>query len=107
VGPAWYGLDGTVLGAIAANGVINIIITKKREEHPRWPRQRRPQLRSERGGSGQDGWKSVRGGYRSNWDLSPRDAGTVQGDLQEGQDGQNMTAVIPQRTASRLPNGLT
>ena len=47
------------------------------------------------GGSAQDGWQSVHGGFRSDWDLSPRDTLTVQGDLQEGREGQNMTAVMP------------
>jgi iron complex outermembrane receptor protein len=47
------------------------------------------------GGSAQDGWQSVHGGFRSDWDLSPRDTLTVQGDLQEAREGQNMTTVIP------------
>ena len=55
------------------------------------------------GGSAQDGWQSVHGGFRSDWDLSPRDTVTVQGDLQEGREGQNMTSVIP----SALPLELT
>jgi len=55
------------------------------------------------GGSAQDGWKLVHGGFRSDWDLSPRDTMTIQGDLQEGREGQNMTAVIP----SALPLELT
>jgi iron complex outermembrane receptor protein len=46
------------------------------------------------GGSAQDGWQSVHGGFRSDWVLSPRDTLTVQGDLQEGREGQNLTAVI-------------
>jgi iron complex outermembrane recepter protein len=47
------------------------------------------------GGSAQDGWKSVHGGFRSDWVLSPRDTVTVQGDLQESREGQNLTAVVP------------
>jgi iron complex outermembrane receptor protein len=46
------------------------------------------------GGSAHDGWQSVHGGFRSDWVLSPRDTLTVQGDLQEGREGQNLTAVI-------------
>jgi len=46
------------------------------------------------GGSAHDGWRSVHGGFRSDWVLSPRDTLTVQGDFQEGREGQNLTAVI-------------
>ena len=46
------------------------------------------------GGSAKDGWQSVHGGFRSDWVLSPRDTLTVQGDLQESREGQNLTAVI-------------
>jgi iron complex outermembrane recepter protein len=45
-------------------------------------------------GSAHDGWKSAHGGFRSDWVLSPRDTLTVQGDLQEGREGQNLTAVV-------------
>jgi iron complex outermembrane recepter protein len=55
------------------------------------------------GGSAQDGWQSVHGGFRSDWDVSARDTVTVQGDLQEGREGQNMTTVIP----AALPLELT
>lgn len=47
------------------------------------------------GGSAQDGWKSVHAGFRSDWVLSPRDTVTVQGDLLETREGQNLTAVVP------------
>jgi len=33
------------------------------------------------GASGFDGWSRIHGGFRSDWDLSPRDSLTVQGDL--------------------------
>lgn len=33
------------------------------------------------GTTGQDGWSRIHGGFRSDWDLSPRDSLTVQGDL--------------------------
>jgi len=46
------------------------------------------------GGSARDGWQSVHGGFRSDWILSPQDTLTVQGDLQEGREGQNLTVVI-------------
>ena len=55
------------------------------------------------GGSAQDGWQSLHGGFRSDWVLSPNDTVTVQGDLQESREGQNLTAVIP----SALPLELT
>jgi iron complex outermembrane recepter protein len=55
------------------------------------------------GGSAQDGWQSVHGGFRSDWILSPRDTLTVQGDLQEGREGQNLTTVM----ANQLPLELT
>jgi iron complex outermembrane receptor protein len=55
------------------------------------------------GGSAQDGWQSLHGGFRSDWVLSPRDTLTVQGDLQESREGQNLTTVIP----SALPLELT
>jgi iron complex outermembrane recepter protein len=51
------------------------------------------------GGSAEDGWHSEHGGFRSDWDLSPHDTLTVQGDLQEGRQGQNITTLI----ASALP----
>jgi iron complex outermembrane receptor protein len=47
------------------------------------------------GGSARDGWQSLHGGFRSDWVLSSRDTITVQGDLQESREGQNLTAVIP------------
>jgi iron complex outermembrane recepter protein len=46
------------------------------------------------GGSAHDGWQSVHGGFRSDWVLSPSDTLTVQGDLQEGREGQNLTVII-------------
>ena len=52
------------------------------------------------GGSAQDGWQSVHGGFRSDWVLSPNDTMTVQGDLQEGREGQNLTALDRERPAS-------
>jgi len=51
------------------------------------------------GGSAEDGWHSTHGGFRSDWDLSPTDTLTVQGDLLQAREGQNQTTVI----ASQLP----
>jgi iron complex outermembrane recepter protein len=51
------------------------------------------------GGSAEDGWHSSHGGFRSDWDLDSRDTLTVQGDLQESEEGQNLTTVI----SSALP----
>jgi iron complex outermembrane recepter protein len=51
------------------------------------------------GGSAEDGWHSDHGGFRSDWNLDSTDTLTVQGDLQEGREGQNITTVI----ASALP----
>lgn len=41
-----------------------------------------------------DGWNAVQGGFRSDWDLSPRDTLTVQGDLLQRKAGQTITSVL-------------
>jgi iron complex outermembrane receptor protein len=51
------------------------------------------------GGSAEDGWHSVHGGFRSDWDLTPKDTMTIQGDFEQNEEGQNITTVI----SSALP----
>jgi iron complex outermembrane receptor protein len=42
------------------------------------------------GTSGLDGWSRIHGGFRSDWDLSPRDSLTVQGDLFSNRGSQTI-----------------
>jgi hypothetical protein len=51
------------------------------------------------GGSAMDGWHSVHGGFRSDWDPTYADTITIQGDLLRSWEGQNITTLI----ASELP----
>jgi iron complex outermembrane recepter protein len=46
------------------------------------------------GGEGADGWHSLHGGFRSDWNLSSVDSLTVQGDLFETREGQTLTTVL-------------
>jgi len=41
-----------------------------------------------------DGWNALRGGFRSDWDLSPRDSLTVEGELYRNGAGQTLTTVL-------------
>jgi len=41
-----------------------------------------------------DGWHLTHGGFRSDWDLSGRDALTVEGDLQGGGEGQTINSFV-------------
>jgi iron complex outermembrane recepter protein len=41
-----------------------------------------------------DGWHGSHGGFRSDWDLSPRDSLTLQGDLFRAGAGQTITTVF-------------
>lgn len=41
-----------------------------------------------------DGWNSLRGGFRSDWNLSPRDSLTVEGELYRNGAGQTLTTVL-------------
>ena len=48
------------------------------------------------GSDSADGWNRVHGGFRSDWDLSPRDALTVQGDLFSNRMSETLrTSFIP------------
>lgn len=50
-----------------------------------------------------DGWRGLHGGFRSDWDLSNRDALTVQGDLYETGEGQTLTTLL----SNHLPDTVT
>jgi iron complex outermembrane recepter protein len=41
-----------------------------------------------------DGWHKSHGGFRSDWDVSPRDTMTVQGDLFDAREGHTIDAVL-------------
>jgi len=55
------------------------------------------------GGRSADGWHASRGGFRSDWVLSPQDTLTVQGDLFQTGEGQTVTALL----ANHLPDAST
>src|SRR5262249_48367374 len=38
-----------------------------------------------------DGWHQIRGGFRSDWTLTPADSLTVQGDMYHSRDGETLT----------------
>jgi iron complex outermembrane recepter protein len=46
------------------------------------------------GGRADDGWRDFQGGFRTDWELSPQDQLTVQGDAQGLKENQPYTAVI-------------
>jgi iron complex outermembrane receptor protein len=43
------------------------------------------------GADAADGWHQIRGGFRSDWTLSPADSLTVQGDMYHSRDGETLT----------------
>jgi len=119
------GPGGTVWGANAMNGVINIITRHSRDTHGTLitvgaGSQRAGEGLLQSGGGvgpegsyrafakyfdvtssslpdGQrasDGWHSWAGGFRSDWDLTPRDSLTVQGDLRETVEGGTSLATF-------------
>ena len=48
-----------------------------------------------------DGGHTLHAGFRSDWDLSPRDTLTVQGDLQNSKEGETYTECSPTRCRDR------
>ena len=49
---------------------------------------------SETGRTAADGWHAFHEGFRTDWQLSPADLLTVQGDLLKTQEGQSLTDVV-------------
>jgi iron complex outermembrane receptor protein len=123
------GPGGTMWGANAVNGVINII-TKRAEgtqggliaagggstDHADTLAQYGGEIGSGSyrvfgrffdignsvfpgGGQAADGWSAWHLGFRSDWDLSPRDALTVQGDFLKTDESQTITTLF----ANALP----
>jgi len=118
------GPGGTVWGANAVNGVINIITKKATdtqgglaslgtgsEDNARALVQYGGKLgkgsyrafgnyfniangQLANGSDSTDGWHAIHGGFRSDWDLSPQDTLTVQGDLFGSSGGQTVTTLF-------------
>jgi iron complex outermembrane receptor protein len=119
------GPGGTVWGANAVNGVINIITSSSKatkgglivagagsEERA----SGLVQYGGDIGGTGSyrafgsyantnnailaggadaaDGWHTVSGGFRSDWDLSNRDTFSIEGNLLQNREGQTVTQVL-------------
>jgi len=118
------GPGGTVWGANAVNGVINIITKKATdtqgglaslgtgsEDNARALVQYGGKLgkgsyrafgnyfnvangQLANGSDSADGWHAIHGGFRSDWDLSQQDTLTVQGDLFGTSEGQTVTTLF-------------
>jgi iron complex outermembrane recepter protein len=55
------------------------------------------------GGEAADGWHMVHGGFRTDWDFSPRDIVMVQGDIYKTGESQTITSLF----ANALPSPFT
>lgn len=119
------GPGGTMWGANAVNGVINIITKSARatqgglisaaagsQEAGRGLVQYGGQIGGKgayrvlgdyanlgnalapRGETVADGWHKAHAGFRSDWELSPKDALTVQGDLFQSREGQTIDTLL-------------
>jgi iron complex outermembrane receptor protein len=121
------GPGGTIWGANAVNGVINIITKSARDTHGTLVSAGAGNLTQGfadfRTGGGNDAgfnyrfyakgvdtgaeyhsnnslfdeWRRVQGGFRTDWDINPRDTLTIQGDLYDGVAGEsvNVTSISP------------
>lgn len=128
------GPGGTVWGANAMNGVINIITARSKatkgglvvagtgsEQSARGLVQYGGDIGDKGayrafgdysniessifagGAQASDGWHTIHGGFRSDWDLTDRDTLTVEGNLFQNREGQNITEVL----SDRLPTVAT
>ncbi len=122
------GPGGTLWGANAVNGVINIITKRARDtqgilasagggslehgfgmaryggalgEAAHWRAYGkgfdRDDLDRVGGGEAHDAWWSARGGLRLDWDATPSDAVTLQGDYYDGAADETLVGGVPSR----------